>query len=203
MITAARCPARSDFPNSQFLRLCMAVHNRKNWLFAGSDDGGERAVTVMSLIQSAKLNGYDPYRYLKDVWSGYRPSLPVDWRSSCPIVGNRLQCGKGDTTLADIVRDLRRYDEEPIGWQEPTIYAEKPWSASSPAIVSWSEPKGGLPGAVTTLRLVRLMDVRKSLRMLKDEYDHLLELTSSGTMYPPDRAGPTPCSNRDPYMFRQ
>jgi hypothetical protein len=78
------------------------------------------------------------------------------------------------TTLADIVRDLRRYDEEPIGWQEPTIYAEEPWSASSRAIVSWSAPKGGLPDAATTLRLVRLMDVRKSLRLLNDEYDQLL-----------------------------
>jgi transposase len=28
---------------------------------------GERAANVMSLIQSAKLNGHDPYRYLKDV----------------------------------------------------------------------------------------------------------------------------------------
>src|ERR1700683_2450984 len=27
----------------------------------------QRAVTVMSLIQSAKLDGHDPYRYLKDV----------------------------------------------------------------------------------------------------------------------------------------
>jgi len=45
----------------------MAVHNRKNWLFAGSLRAGERAATIMSLIQSAKLNGHDPYRYLKDV----------------------------------------------------------------------------------------------------------------------------------------
>lgn len=40
---------------------------RKNWLFAGSDRAGRRAAVVMSLIQSAKLNGHDPYRYLKDV----------------------------------------------------------------------------------------------------------------------------------------
>jgi transposase len=38
-----------------------------NWLFAGSQRAGERAANVMSLIQSAKLNGHDPYRYLKDV----------------------------------------------------------------------------------------------------------------------------------------
>jgi transposase len=40
---------------------------RSNWLFAGSLRAGQRAAAIMSLIQSAKLNGYDPYRYLKDV----------------------------------------------------------------------------------------------------------------------------------------
>ena len=40
---------------------------RKNWLFAGSLRAGQRAAAVMSLIQSAKLNGHDPYVYLKDV----------------------------------------------------------------------------------------------------------------------------------------
>ena len=40
---------------------------RSNWLFAGSLRSGQRAAAVMSLIQSAKLNGHDPYAYLKDV----------------------------------------------------------------------------------------------------------------------------------------
>ncbi len=40
---------------------------RKNWLFAGSLRSGKRAAALMSLIQSAKLNGHDPYAYLKDV----------------------------------------------------------------------------------------------------------------------------------------
>ena len=40
---------------------------RKNWLFAGSLRSGRRAAAVMSLIQSARLNGHDPYEYLKDV----------------------------------------------------------------------------------------------------------------------------------------
>tara|TARA_A100001391_G_scaffold32743_1_gene17553 strand:+ start:806 stop:1069 length:264 start_codon:yes stop_codon:yes gene_type:complete len=43
---------------------------RNNWLFADSLRSGQRAaVAVMSLIQSAKLNGHDPYAYLKDVLS--------------------------------------------------------------------------------------------------------------------------------------
>jgi transposase len=40
---------------------------RSNWLFAGSLRAGQRAAAVMSLIQSAKLNGLDPHAYLKDV----------------------------------------------------------------------------------------------------------------------------------------
>ena len=40
---------------------------RKNWLFAGSLRAGQRAAAVMSLLQSARLNGHDPYAYLKDV----------------------------------------------------------------------------------------------------------------------------------------
>lgn len=40
---------------------------RKNWLFAGSLRSGKRTAAIMSLIQSARLNGHDPYAYLKDV----------------------------------------------------------------------------------------------------------------------------------------
>ncbi|MCI0431688.1 MAG: transposase domain-containing protein, partial [Rhodospirillales bacterium] len=40
---------------------------RKNHLFAGSDGGGARWATIASLIQTAKLNGIEPYTYLRDV----------------------------------------------------------------------------------------------------------------------------------------
>jgi transposase len=40
---------------------------RKAWLFAGSELAGKRAAMVMSLVQSAKLHGHDPWIYLKDV----------------------------------------------------------------------------------------------------------------------------------------
>ena len=60
---------------------------RKNWLFAGSLRAGQRAAAVMSLIQSAKINGHDPHAYLKDVmdrlptWPNSRISelLPHRW----------------------------------------------------------------------------------------------------------------------------
>ena len=40
---------------------------RKNWLFAGSDRGGERAATMYTLIATAKLNNIDPQAWLADV----------------------------------------------------------------------------------------------------------------------------------------
>jgi transposase len=42
---------------------------RKNYLFAGSDAGGERAAAIYSLVGTAKLNGIDPETYLRDVLS--------------------------------------------------------------------------------------------------------------------------------------
>lgn len=40
---------------------------RRNWLFAGTLLAGQRVAAITSLVQSAKLNGHDPYAYLKDV----------------------------------------------------------------------------------------------------------------------------------------
>jgi len=40
---------------------------RKNHLFAGSDGGGERWAVIASMTETAKLNGVEPYAWLKDV----------------------------------------------------------------------------------------------------------------------------------------
>ena len=40
---------------------------RKNWLFAGSDAGGERAAAIYTLTETAKLSGLDPEDYLRQV----------------------------------------------------------------------------------------------------------------------------------------
>ena len=68
---------------------------RKNWLFAGSLRAGQRAAAVMSLLQSAKLNGHDPHAYLKDVmeklptWPNSRIEelLPHRWQQGAKIRG--------------------------------------------------------------------------------------------------------------------
>ena len=57
-----------EIDNSAAERALRAVAlGRKNYLFAGSDSGGERAATFYSLIGSAKLNGLDPEFYLRTV----------------------------------------------------------------------------------------------------------------------------------------
>ena len=48
-------------------RIRPIAQGRANWLFAGSLRAGQRAAAIMSLIQSARMNGHDPYAYLKDV----------------------------------------------------------------------------------------------------------------------------------------
>ena len=59
---------RLEIDNNAAERALRAVTlGRKNYLFAGSDAGGERAAILYSLIGSAKLNGLDPERYLRDV----------------------------------------------------------------------------------------------------------------------------------------
>ena len=67
---------------------------RKNWLFVGSQLAGERAAVLMSLIESAKLNGHDPWAYLKDVFErlptlknrDLAQLLPHNWRPASAAV---------------------------------------------------------------------------------------------------------------------
>lgn len=49
---------------------------RQNWLFAGGLRAGKRTATVMSLIQSAKLNQPEPYAYLRGIL-GRLPMQPA------------------------------------------------------------------------------------------------------------------------------
>jgi hypothetical protein len=40
---------------------------RKNYMFAGSDAGGERAAAIYTLVETAKLNSLDPEAYLRQL----------------------------------------------------------------------------------------------------------------------------------------
>jgi transposase len=50
---------------------------RKNYLFMGSDSGGQRAAALYSLIGTAKLNGLDPALYLRTVLAQI-PEHPIN-----------------------------------------------------------------------------------------------------------------------------
>jgi transposase len=61
---------------------------RRNWTFAGSDRGGQRAAALYTLIQTAKLNDIDPHAWLADVLARIAETpasqlaqlLPWNWR---------------------------------------------------------------------------------------------------------------------------
>src|SRR4051812_7254598 len=88
---------------TQFLedgRICMSNNaaeralrgiavGRRNWTFAGSDRGGERAAAIYTLIETCKLNGVDPQAWLADMLARLpdHPAkriaalLPWNWRA--------------------------------------------------------------------------------------------------------------------------
>jgi transposase len=89
---------RIEIDNNAAERALRAVAlGRKNYLFCGSDAGGERAAAIYSLIGTAKLNGIDPEAYLRYV---------LERIADHPI--NRV-----DELLPWAVRALRR-TEEPL-----------------------------------------------------------------------------------------
>jgi hypothetical protein len=61
---------RIEIDNSAAERALRGVAlGRNNYLFMGSDAGGERAAAMYSLVETAKLNGLDPQAYLREVFA--------------------------------------------------------------------------------------------------------------------------------------
>lgn len=64
---------------------------RRNYLFAGSEEGGKRAATLYTLLTTCALNGVEPWEYLTDVfaklaggwkWSRLDELLPPNWKAA-------------------------------------------------------------------------------------------------------------------------
>ncbi|MBR7780451.1 IS66 family transposase, partial [Undibacterium rugosum] len=80
-----RVPIDNNWVENQIRPVALG---RKNWMFAGSLRAGKRAAAIMSLIHSARLNGHDPYNYMKDVlerlplqpFSRIGELLPHNWK---------------------------------------------------------------------------------------------------------------------------
>jgi hypothetical protein len=51
---------------------------RKNFLFAGSDTGGDRAAAIYTIVQTAKLNGVNPEAYLKHTLAKIAEGHPIN-----------------------------------------------------------------------------------------------------------------------------
>lgn len=67
-LTRYRDDGRVEIDNNTAERALRSVAlGRKNWLFAGSDDGGERAASIYTLVGTAKLNDLNPEAYLRHV----------------------------------------------------------------------------------------------------------------------------------------
>jgi transposase len=78
------------FNNAAERALRVVAVGRKNWTFAGSDEGGRRAAAIYTLIQTARLNDIDPQAWLADVLvrlpdhpaSKIADLLPWNWKAA-------------------------------------------------------------------------------------------------------------------------
>ncbi len=91
-----------DNPAAERALRAVAI-GRKNYLFAGSDSGGERAAAIYSLVGSAELNGLDPEAYLRHVLE-HLPDHPINRIDEllCPetataAIFDRTRSGKSAT----------------------------------------------------------------------------------------------------------
>ena len=67
-MTRYRDDGRIEIDNNAAERALRGVSlGRKNFVFMGSDAGGERAAAIYSLVETATLNGLDPEGYLREV----------------------------------------------------------------------------------------------------------------------------------------
>jgi hypothetical protein len=118
--------------------------------------------------------------------------------------------GNAAVTLADIIGNLRRYDEPSIGQRSITIFAAEPWTPASEASVEWPSEGGGVPFHRKPI-LLRLTDVKVALKFFGTEYElrvmkgdmeamcqdlvqHVVTLNSEGMSHDAEIVPPDPAS---------
>jgi transposase len=74
-VTDGRLEADNNIAENAMRKIALG---RRNYLFAGSDSGGERAASIYSLVASAKLNGINPETYLKEILTRIAVGHPIN-----------------------------------------------------------------------------------------------------------------------------
>lgn len=104
-------------PSERTLRL-QAI-GRKNWLFLGSEQGGNTAKVLFSVLASAKRHYVEPWSYLRDVLgilaeepSDLTPLLPDVWLQAHP--DKRLEYRKRESEQAQSAKRHRRTRRQPL-----------------------------------------------------------------------------------------
>ena len=122
-------PADNNWVENQIRPIAIG---RNNWLFAGSLRAGKRAAAVMSLVHSARLNGHDPYAYLKDVLERLptQPASRVD-----ELLPHRWQAPARDyLTLSAVVKtgSPRAYSaSEPRKLETQETWSDEPYAGQA------------------------------------------------------------------------
>jgi len=65
----------------------LVVIGRKNWMFAGSDAGGEILADAMTIIETAKISGLNTEAYLADVLARFADHINPRLDKPCPGTG--------------------------------------------------------------------------------------------------------------------
>jgi len=74
-VTDGRLEADNNIAENAMRKIALG---RRNYLFAGSDSGGERAACIYTLVASAKLNGINPETYLKEILTRIAEGHPIN-----------------------------------------------------------------------------------------------------------------------------
>src|SRR5437764_1448586 len=74
-VTDGRLEADNNIAENAMRKIALG---RRNYLFAGSDSGGERAAAIYTLVATARLNGLNPEAYLKDILTRIADGHPIN-----------------------------------------------------------------------------------------------------------------------------
>jgi hypothetical protein len=82
-----------------------ALHKKKNWLFIGDADAGQRGAIVYTIVESCRRRDLDPYTYLRDVLTRLprvsNRQIPEVTPEACPGCAKTLTSKATSNTLCE------------------------------------------------------------------------------------------------------